>query len=191
MLIEYKAEVTAPVMDLQFYKLKASTEYYRPLDQDKKFTLKLRGSLGYAQEYGGEDFPFFRNFYMGGSRTVRGYRRSSIGPKYYNTTANRWFTTGGQKSVLASAEIFFPVPGLKNNESFRLSAFADAGGVFSDDDSLSSADQYEAGEMRYSLGLGVQWNSPFGPIAVSIAEPLNDDNKDRTQAFQFGMGQSF
>jgi outer membrane protein insertion porin family len=45
--------------------------------------------------------------------------------------------------------------------------------------------------MRYSVGLGVQWNSPFGPLQLSIAEPLNDDNKDRTQRFQFGMGSTF
>ena len=92
---------------------------------------------------------------------------------------------------MASAEIFFPVPGLKQNDQFRLSTFFDAGGVFSDDESISVSDQYEQGEMRYSVGLGVQWNSPFGPLQVSIAEPLNDDNKDRTQRFQFGMGSTF
>jgi outer membrane protein insertion porin family len=191
MMTKYTATVTAPVLDMSYYKLNAQTEYYKPLDKNKKFTLKLRGALGYAREYGGEDYPFFKNFFMGGVRSVRGYRTSSIGPKYYNSSAGRWFTTGGQKSVLASAELFFPVPGLKNNESFRLSTFVDAGGVFSDNDSVSGSEQFEQGEMRYSVGLGVMWNSPFGPLQVSIAEPLNDDDKDRTQRFQFGMGSSF
>ena len=187
----YTATVSSPLLDLQYYKLQAQTETYQPLDKNKKFTLKLRGSLGYAQEYGGEDFPFFKNFYMGGVRSVRGYRTSSIGPMYYNSNAGRWFTTGGQKSVLVSAELFFPVPGMKNNEAFRLSAFADAGGVFSDNESLSGSEQFQQGEMKYSVGLGVMWNSPFGPLQVSIAEPINDDSKDRTQRFQFGMGSSF
>jgi outer membrane protein insertion porin family len=129
-MTKYTATVTAPVMDLQYYKLQAQTEYYKPLDENKKFTLKLRGSLGYADDYGSEQYPFFKNFYMGGVRTVRGYRTSSIGPKYYNSSAGRWYTTGGTKSVLASAELFFPVPGLKKNDSFRLSTFVDAGGVF-------------------------------------------------------------
>ena len=190
-LTSYTATVTAPVMDLQYYKLQAQTEYYKPLDKNKKFTLKLRGSLGYADGYGSEDHPFFKNFFMGGVRSVRGYRTSSIGPKYYNSVAGRWFTTGGTRSVLASAELYFPVPGLKNNESFRLSTFFDAGGVFSDNESVGGTSQYEQGEMRYSVGLGVQWNSPFGPLQVSIAEPLNDDNRDRTQKFQFGMGSTF
>jgi len=190
-MTKYSADVTAPVLDLRYYKLSAQTEYYKPLDKNKDYTLKLRGTLGYAREYGGEAYPFFKNFYMGGVRTVRGYRTSSIGPKYFNESAGRWFTTGGQRSLLVSAELFFPVPGLKNNDSFRLSTFADAGGVFSDNDSVTGSDQYEAGEMRYSVGMGVQWNSPFGPLQASIAQPLNDDDKDRVQRFQFGMGSSF
>jgi outer membrane protein insertion porin family len=190
-LTKYSATVTAPVLDLKYYKLSAQTEFYKPLDNNKKYTLKLRGALGYADDYGGEQYPFFKNFYMGGVRSVRGYRTSSIGPKYFNNTAGRWYTTGGTTSVLASAEVYFPVPGLKSNDSFRLSTFVDAGGVFSDDESFSTVDQYEQGEMRYSAGVGVQWNSPFGPLQVSIAEPLNDDNKDRTQRFQFGMGSTF
>ena len=187
----YTATVTAPVLDLQYYKLQAQTEYYKPLDNNKKFTLKLRGALGYSDAYGSEEFPFFKNFFMGGPRTVRGYRTSSIGPKYFNNSAGRWYTTGGTKSILASAELFFPVPGLKRNESFRLSTFFDAGGVFGDNESVDGTEQYEQGELRYSMGLGVQWNSPFGPLQVSIAEPLNDDDKDRTQRFQFGMGSTF
>ena len=98
-----------------------------------------------------------------------------------------WWT----KVCLGECRTIFPVPGLKGNESFRLSTFFDAGGVFSDNESLSTTDRYTQGEMRYSVGLGAQWNSPFGPLQLSIAEPLNDDGKDRTQRFQFGMGSTF
>jgi outer membrane protein insertion porin family len=191
MLTTYNATLTAPVLDLQYFKLNASSEYYKPLDKNKKYTLKLRGSLGYAQEYGGEDYPFFKNFFMGGVRTVRGYRTSSIGPKYFNSASNRWFTTGGTTSVNLSAELYFPIPGVKDNQAFRLSTFIDAGGVFSDNESLTASDQYQKGEMRYSYGLGVMWNSPFGPLQLSVAEPINDDSTDRVQRFQFGMGSSF
>jgi outer membrane protein insertion porin family len=190
-LNNYSAELSAPVLDLKYYKLKASTELYKPLDKHKKYTLKLRGALGYADDYGSEDYPFFKNFYMGGVRSVRGYRTSSIGPKYFNSSAGRFYTTGGTTSFLASAELYFPVPGMKKQNAFRLSTFLDAGGVFSDNESVSSTDQYEQGELRYSLGLGVMWNSPFGPLQVSYAEPLNDDKTDRVQKFQFGMGSSF
>lgn len=187
----YGAELSAPVLDLKYYKLNAETEFYKPLDKNKQYTLKLRGKLGYADAYGNEDYPFFKNFYMGGVRSVRGYRNSSIGPKYFNSAAGRYYTTGGTTSFLASAELYFPVPGMKKQNAFRLSTFLDAGGVFSDDESLSISDRYEQGELRYSMGIGVMWNSPFGPLQVSFAQPLNDDKTDRIQRFQFGMGSSF
>ncbi len=183
------AEMSAPVLDMKYYKINANTEYYKPLT--KTFTLKLHGGLGYGDTYDNENFPFFRNYFMGGVKTVRGYRTSSIGPKYLNATNNQWYTSGGQQSVQASAEVYFPVPGLKSQESFRMSTFFDAGGVFTDNDYSGSDTQYKQGEMRYSVGLGLMWNSPFGPLAVSIAEPLNDDSTDRIQRFQFGMGSTF
>ena len=190
-LTMYNATVTAPVLDLQYYKLDASTEWYKPLDASKKYTLKLRGALGYAKEYGSDPYPFFKNFFMGGVRSVRGFRQSSIGPKYFNSSNNRWYTTGGTRSINLSAELFFPIPTIKDNQSFRLSTFIDAGGVFSDNESVTSADQYSQGEMKYSYGIGVLWNSPFGPLQASIAEPINDDGTDRVQRFQFGMGSTF
>ena len=64
-----------------------------------------------------------------------------------------------------------------------MSAFVDGGGVF--EDSLT------ASEMRYSAGIGATWLSPFGPLNVSLAMPLNDDNLDDTETFQFGMGTNF
>jgi outer membrane protein insertion porin family len=45
--------------------------------------------------------------------------------------------------------------------------------------------------MRYSAGIGATWLSPFGPLNVSLAMPLNDDNLDDTETFQFGMGTNF
>ena len=95
-MTKYSATVAAPVLDMKYYKLRAITEFYKPLDINKKFTLKLRGSLGYGREYGGEDFPFLKIFFMGGVRSVRGYRTSSIGPKYFNTFSRKmvyhWWT---------------------------------------------------------------------------------------------------
>ena len=64
-----------------------------------------------------------------------------------------------------------------------MSAFVDAGGVF---DSLSAFS-----EMRYSMGVGGLWLSPFGPLNISFALPLNDGQYDKTESFQFGMGTNF
>ena len=85
--------------------------------------------------------------------------------------------------MFGSAEFFFPPPGLKNVKSFRLSTFFEGGGVFKND--------FEGDEMRYSVGLGALWLSPFGPLTISYAKPLNEGTNDLISELQFGMGGAF
>ena len=65
----------------------------------------------------------------------------------------------------------------------RMSVFVDGGGVF--EGSINGSN------MRYSAGIGATWLSPFGPLNLSFSAPLNDDNLDKTESFQFGMGTNF
>ena len=178
--VSLNADVTAPVFDMQYYKISASGEQYLPVTE--KITTRIKGALGYGASYGDEIFPFFKNYTVGGQSTLRGFKQSSVGEKPLDTNG-QYITYGGEKMVTLSAETFFPVPGMKNTDSFRMSAFVDAGGVFED--------SFSASEMRYSMGIGATWLSPFGPLNVSLATPLNDDNLDRTETFQFGMGTNF
>ena len=178
--VSLNADVTAPVFDMQYYKISASGEQYFPVTE--KITTRIKGALGYGASYGDEIFPFFKNYTVGGQSTLRGFKQSSVGEKTLDTNG-QYITYGGEKMVTLSAEAFFPVPGMKNTDSFRMSAFVDAGGVFED--------SFSASEMRYSMGIGATWLSPFGPLNVSLAAPLNDDNLDRTETFQFGMGTNF
>ena len=178
--VSLNADVTAPVFDMQYYKISASGEQYFPVTE--KITTRIKGALGYGASYGDEIFPFFKNYTVGGQSTLRGFKQSSVGEKTLDTNG-QYITYGGEKMVTLSAETFFPVPGMKNTDSFRMSAFVDAGGVFED--------SFSASEMRYSMGIGATWLSPFGPLNVSLATPLNDDNLDQTEIFQFGMGTNF
>ena len=82
-----------------------------------------------------------------------------------------------------SAEFFFPPPGLKNVKSFRLSTFLDGDGVFKND--------FEGDEMRFSAGFGALWLSPFGPLTITYAKPLNEGINDSVSELQFGMGGAF
>lgn len=68
----------------------------------------------------------------------------------------------------------------------RLSGFFDAGTVYGPGGLFPSVEG-----MRYSAGISVSWISPMGPLTVSIAMPLNDDENDRVQPFQFQFGQQF
>ncbi len=175
------ADITAPILDMQYFKIKLGAEKFYPWTSN--VTTRISGDLGYADSYGSELLPFFKNFRVGGPKSIRGFREGSVGEKTYDDNYGDYVTYGGGKLISFSGETFFPVPFMKNNESFRLSAFFDGGGVF--EDSVS------ASEMRYSTGLAALWLSPFGPLNISFAVPLNDGANDKTQTLQFGMGTNF
>ena len=101
------------------------------------------------------------------------------------TSQTRDMFLGGTKQLLGNLELFMPVPFLKNNNQFRLSAFIDAGNVYDESESIRLS------SLRYSAGLGVMWVSPFGPLKIVVAQPFNEKPTDRTEVFQFQMGQQF
>lgn len=177
------AEASLPVLDLQYYKVDYKQSWYKEVFSG--YTFLLNGEIGYADTYGNEKYPFFKNYYMGGVSSVRGYQNGTLGPKDYDPVTNRQYSVGGTKRLLGNAELFFPVPGLKNSGQFKMSAFVDAGNVYGADES------YSLGDLRYSAGIGASWISPFGPLKVVYAKALNSVAGDDTQSIQFQMGQQF
>jgi outer membrane protein insertion porin family len=175
------AEVSLPVLDLNYYKIDYKQAWYKNVYKD--FTFMLNGEIGYADSYGNKNYPFFKNYYSGGVNSVRGYQESSLGPRDIDPTTNTSFAVGGRKRLLGNAELFMPVPGLKDSKQFRLSAFLDGGNVYGANYSLK--------ELRYSTGLGISWISPFGPLKLVYAKPLNRKTGDLTQSIQFQLGQQF
>jgi len=151
----------------------------------------LNGEAGYGASYGSKDFPFFKNFYIGGVNSVRGFETSAIGPRLPNQTTGTTFATGGTKRLLGNAEIYFPIPGMKDAKQLRLSTFIDTGSVYAADQDISLSD------LRFSTGLGISWYSPFGPIKLVLAKALNPKKNadgsvdDRTQLLQFQLGSQF
>ena len=176
-------EVALPVLDLEYYKLEYKHTWYKELKKD--YTLMLNGELGYADSYGSKKYPFFKNFYVGGVNSVRGYDNGAIGPRDIDPATGLDFAIGGTTRIVGNAEIFTPVPFIKNSSQFRLSAFMDAGDVYGNGQTIS------LGDMRYSAGLGVSWYSPFGPLKLVLARPLNAKVGDRTQTLQFQLGSQF
>jgi outer membrane protein insertion porin family len=169
------AEVGLPGAELTYYRLTYQHQWYHPLTQT--LTLLLNGQIGYAEGYGGQPLPFFRNFYAGGVNSVRGYATATIGPKDTNGDA-----LGGKRQLVGNAELLLPFPGLEKDKSVRLSVFADAGVVGED---------YRTEPMRYSTGLAFSWYSPVGPLKLSIGHALNPQPTDKTEKIQFTLGSFF
>jgi len=173
------AEIAVPGGSLQYYKLRYKHDWYMPLTES--LTLSLGGNLGYADGYGDtEELPFFKNFYAGGIRSVRGFQSNTLGVKEDGQAL------GGNLLVNAGAEVVFPIPFLKKTlKSFRLSVFADMGNVY------DVNEDFEVDLLRYSAGFGAIWISPFGAMTVSLAQPFNEQDDDETETFQFSLGSTF
>jgi outer membrane protein insertion porin family len=181
-LQKLSAEVSLPVLDLNYYKLDYKQAWFKNVYKD--FTFMLNGEIGYADSYGNKNYPFFKNYFLGGVNSVRGYDNGSLGPKSVGSLGNN-YSLGGTKRLLGNAELFLPIPGLKDSKQFRLSAFVDGGNVWGSDSS------YNLSDLRYSAGLGISWLSPFGPLKLIYAKPLNSKSTDTTQSIQFQLGSQF
>jgi outer membrane protein insertion porin family len=186
-LQSFGVEVGLPLGDVPFYKVSYLQQGFTPLPIISDFVLMLRADLGYADGYQGKPLPFFRAFYAGGVGSVRGYETASIGPKDINGNA-----TGGKEKVVGNAEIFYPI--IKGDKSVRASVFFDAGmirGIPITNDNLSTNIESGYQNFRYSVGAGLAWNSPVGPLKFSYGYPLNPQPLDKIQHFQFQVGSVF
>ncbi|MEW6120336.1 MAG: outer membrane protein assembly factor BamA [Pseudomonadota bacterium] len=177
-------EIGTPAGSLQYYKLSLQHEQYFPLS--KNFTLMLNGEIGVGGGLSGKPLPFFKNFYAGGNSSVRGFESGTLGPKDDEGDA-----LGGDKRIVGNAELFFPLPGLKDDKSLRMSAFIDVGATFGPDDKDGNFEKFAFDDLRYSAGIAVLWVSPLGPLKFSLAQPLVSKEGDEEEVFQFTLGNVF
>ncbi len=189
------ADVAMPGSGLEYFKLTYKASHLRGLTRD--FTLKVKADLGYGESFGDtSQMPFFKNFYAGGLGSVRGYEKYSLGPQNslsQGYSSSRARPVGGNVQVVLGAEVLFPLPFIKDQRSVQSAIFFDAGNVFNTKCGPLEVNCYspKEGELRYSVGLGATWLSGFGPITFSVAKPLNSDETDQTEVFQFSLGNQF
>ena len=169
-------EVFVPGSDLEYYKLYFQTDSYFLVNKQKDVILRLKGIAKYGQGYGGtKGLPFYDRFKAGGPKSVRGYEKNSLSPH-----DSEGKPLGGDFMVAGTAEVIFTPPIEVAN--LKTAFFADFGRAYKDYDS------FEFGDLKGSIGLSIKWLSPFGGISVSISTPLNSEEGDKTEAFQFNLG---
>jgi outer membrane protein insertion porin family len=160
--------------------------------------LRTRADVAYGDGYGDDAvLPFFENYYSGGIGSVRGYESRSLGPRseglafFLNGTRDPDpDPIGGNLLTEASLELIFPTPFAPESRSVRTFLFADAGNVFETERSDIVAD-FEATDLRTSVGVGLTWLTAIGPLSFNLAKALNDQTGDDTEVFQFSLGQTF
>ncbi len=170
------AEWGLPVMDLEYYRLTYQHTRYLPLTN--RLTLAGNIELGYGNSYGGKPYPIFKNFYVGGINSVRGYETASLGPVDVFGTP-----LGGTRRLNFQTEVLTPLPG--GDRTLRIFGFVDGGWVWGQDDKVA------LGDLRFSTGVGIAWISPLGPMKFSYAYPINSKSTDKLQRFQFSIGTGF
>jgi outer membrane protein insertion porin family len=179
-LNQVAGQFALPGSTAEFYKLNYRGIAYYPLA--RWLTWTFGGEVGYGDGYSGTSgLPFFENFYAGGLRSVRGYKSNTLGPRYASNNE----PSGGAFKTIASTQFILPVPFMEKSENVRVAAFFDVGNVF------ATTSDFEANELRYSVGLSGLWLSPLGPIVLSVAAPFNDQSGDETEVFQFSFGVPF
>jgi len=175
-----KTTIGLPLGDFKYYRFEGSHVNYEPVFDDKIFKFSTRFKTGTG--YGGDDLPFYKRFFEGGSSSVRGFDFNSLGAKYTSSGKPK----GGELSWISSLAIAAPSKYVGiDNDNIRVSIFAD-GGLISEKQS-----SVDFNEFRASSGLALSWLTPIGPIGVHYALPIIKKDGDTTSSFQFELGTSF
>ena len=172
-------EIALPGGELTYYRLGVEHRQFIPLGS--LFAFIAHGKANYGDGYGDTtELPLVNNYFAGGIRSVRGFEANTLGPRDSNNKP-----LGGALHVAGGGELVLPVPFMTDKRSVRVTAFGDGGNVFKDIGS------FDAGEIRFSTGVSAIWLSPFGALTFSLAHPLNAEDGDETEAFQFTLGTNF
>ncbi|WP_295987579.1 outer membrane protein assembly factor BamA [uncultured Variovorax sp.] len=185
--------------------VKTNYQYQQFFAINKQYTFSINGEVGYAKAFGNKVYPIFKNFYAGGLGSVRGFEQNSLGPRDTPLfLQSEGAAIGGTKKAIFNAELSTPFPGAGNDRTLRLYGFFDIGNVFGSRTPGLTDEQWSAEKkLRASVGLGISWISPLGPLRLAYAFPVRSQKevgqpftagyipKDRIQRLQFQIGTSF
>jgi outer membrane protein insertion porin family len=159
-----------------FVKLEGDVSYYHPIW--KAIIGHVRGGIGYATEGSGGKLPIYEKFFLGGIDSVRGFKYGNVSP-IDPETGDR---IGGEYMGFMQLETIFP---LLKNMGLNGVCFLDMGNVWEKDSG------YDVGDLRKSVGLGVRWLSPMGPLRIEWGFNIDKEKDDDASNWEFRMGGSF
>ncbi len=205
LLVDFKQDFAGVGGDVTYLKTAFDTKYYTPLVSEIVSVIHLQGGL--LSKLGDKDLRMLDHFQMG-PNLVRGFASNGIGPRditYYNYGSNG-DALGGTKYWGASMELQMPFWFLPKEVGLKGAVYADAGSLwgYQGPTSWSATGevntkacptcglQYDDGNVvRSSVGVGLIWASPFGPLRFDYAVPITKGKYDIVQEFRFGGGTSF
>jgi len=164
----------------KFHKMSYEGSYYRPIVG--KLVGMVHGTISWADGYGDDKLPIFERYYMGGPKSLRGYTIKDIGPKDLNNNP-----LGGNQSLLLNLELQYPF-----TKGLRGFAFYDRGNLYGGGNKMgTTSNTWDLGKMRDSIGAGIRFLSPMGPLGFSYGIKLDQATGEESGEFHFSAGNSF
>jgi outer membrane protein insertion porin family len=204
LMVELKQDLAGAGGDVRNLKSTIDARLYHEIYPD--IVGVIRGQAGYATGWGGQDLRMLDHF-QGGPNLVRGFAPAGFGPRDVtqavqlcgspSSNCGMNDALGGSMYWAASTEIQTPVPFAPKDFGMKLAWFADAGQLLNYVGPTSWAQTGEqlinsgSGGVRSSVGMGLIWDSPFGPLRFDLAYALTKEPWDHTQIFRFGGGTRF
>lgn len=154
--------------------------YYYPIAQG--FVGSIGGSFGYITGLG-EDVRVLDRFFVGGS-DLRGFKIDGIGPRDRDTGD----ALGGEYFYSGTVQLTFPL-GLPEELQIRGRVFSDFGSLWRLSRSGPQVD--DDNTVRVSVGTGITWTSPFGPLGVDLGFAVRKEGYDETEILRINFGTRF
>ncbi|MER9938539.1 outer membrane protein assembly factor BamA [Mesorhizobium sp. M0088] len=171
--------------DAKFVKITGRGSIYQTLSEQYDLVGLISGGAGHVEGYGSDGLRIFDQF-QSSDRMIRGFAYGGIGPVDPLTGDH----LGGTTYFNASAEAQFPLPVIPESFGLRGAVFADAATLYGSK-VTSVAQESTDMQLRASVGLGLMWASPFGPIRIDYAIPVKKEARDDVQEFNFGISTRF
>ncbi|MCC5979399.1 MAG: outer membrane protein assembly factor BamA [Salinarimonas sp.] len=189
-LVEVAPEVAGLGGDANFFRITGDARYYHELTEGVVGI--ARAQAGHISGFGNRRLRMNDHFFKG-PNLVRGFESGGIGPRDADPSRNT--ALGGTTYFGGSLEVQFEIPLLPRAIGIKGAVFADAGTLFNYDGMRSfdgrDFDVRDSRSIRSSVGAGLIWRSPLGPIRFDYAIATSKASGDRVQAFRFSGGTSF
>lgn len=172
--ITYKVATSLLFSETDFHKIQMYINKYQGLTKWMVLAVSARagGAWGFAKT---TELPLVERFFLGGRTTVRGYDQDTLGPKGADGSP-----TGGNAFLMGNLELRFDVW-----KGFGLVTFLDGGNVW------QKTEQFSPGQLKYTTGIGLRYNTPVGPLRVDYGFKLNRQTGESSGAVHFSVGHAF
>lgn len=202
LLVDWKQDFAGVGGDVSYLRSTIDAKYYTPLVSDIVGIVRLQG--GIMNKVGSKDLRMLDHFQMG-PNLVRGFAPNGIGPRDISLWNLYGYgdALGGTQYWGASVELQMPFWFLPKEVGLKGAVYADAGQlsnykgppyagqIIPPPLNLRAFDPYDDSTVRSSVGVGLIWQSPFGPLRFDYAVPITKGKYDRVQEFRFGGGTTF